>query len=1040
MNESTLTCKDEQRRPAIHQQERLNGLDYVEISDDQRTLSVYFLGQVPGGITKNNVRIEGGQRIRDIKVTGVKPESPEDRTLDGFLQVYVDRYGDFSTYTLHLVEADEQGQVKVDNWGQPIPLQGFDRHYVQLKFNFKVGCPNDLDCKSEPVYPPEERIEPEINYLAKDYASFRQLILDRFALIMPEWRERHIPDLGITLVELLAYVGDYLSYYQDAVATEAYLDTARQRISVRRHVRLVDYWMHEGCNARTWVWIEMRSSKKWLLDLENTYFITSYQGSPTNGNVLTQEDLRQISPNSYEVFEPLIGTFDLSPRFHLEDLRDLASLAAQWRDASDLLTIYLRDQLLQDTRARRLLNAYIGFGTPSKPLQKALLKELNSLIQKTNFYFGNEQSFAGRQLSEQTQALIRQRPQGKALVRLHRWLLEEAYPREFHQSNLYVYEAHNEIHFYTWGDRQCCLPKGSTKATLRDYWISDSNSQAQQLPYEYKESDSSKEARKQEPLPPDRELHLKPGDILIFEEVKGAKTGNIADADPTHRHAVRLIAVKPQEDPLYPYKPKDSQSNQNLQNLPTPVVEIEWAVEDALPFSLCISGLGPAPQCCLIEDISVARGNVVLVDRGRTIDLADDLGKVEKQDSIELCDGQGRPTEIVTVPKPFRPKLQQAPLTFSQPLFHDDLDKLPASKLLDQDPRQALPQITKLIGFPSEYPVENNYFPPVLDEWKWSPKSDLLSSYSQDRDFVVEMDNEGYAHLRFGDGELGKQPKVGTHFYATYRVGNGTSGNIGADTIAHIVFRRQTVSGITLKPHNPFPAKGGTPPEPLSEVKLFAPTTFRKKLQRAITAQDYADIVMRDFPQVQRAAATLRWTGSWYEVLVAIDPRNIEVASDQLLTEIEQHLYLYRRMGHDVVVKSAINVPLAIAMKICVLPDYLRGHVKAALMDAFSSRRLLNGQLGFFHPDNLTFGTGIYLSRLVAAAQAVQGVMSVQVTRLKRLEYVIDPSRVPASTESSSPEILNGALPLGSLEIARLDNDPSFPENGVLKFEIGGGR
>ena len=70
---------------------------------------------------------------------------------------------------------------------------------------------------------------------------------------MPDWTERHVPDLGITLVELLAYVGDYLSYYQDAVATEAYLDTARRRISVRRHVRLVDYRMHDGCNARAWV-------------------------------------------------------------------------------------------------------------------------------------------------------------------------------------------------------------------------------------------------------------------------------------------------------------------------------------------------------------------------------------------------------------------------------------------------------------------------------------------------------------------------------------------------------------------------------------------------------------------------------------------------------------------------------------------------------------------------------------------------------------------------------------------------------------------
>ena len=65
-----------------------------------------------------------------------------------------------------------------------------------------------------------------------------------------------MPYLGIALVELFAYAGDHLSYYQDAVGTEAYLDTARRRTSVRRHVRLVDYPMHDGCNARAWVCAE----------------------------------------------------------------------------------------------------------------------------------------------------------------------------------------------------------------------------------------------------------------------------------------------------------------------------------------------------------------------------------------------------------------------------------------------------------------------------------------------------------------------------------------------------------------------------------------------------------------------------------------------------------------------------------------------------------------------------------------------------------------------------------------------------------------
>src|SRR5262249_45758035 len=67
---------------------------------------------------------------------------------------------------------------------------------------------------------------------------------------MPQWRERNAADLGIALVELLAYVGDHLSYQQDVIATEAYLDTARRRGSGRRHAALVDYAVHGGGNAR----------------------------------------------------------------------------------------------------------------------------------------------------------------------------------------------------------------------------------------------------------------------------------------------------------------------------------------------------------------------------------------------------------------------------------------------------------------------------------------------------------------------------------------------------------------------------------------------------------------------------------------------------------------------------------------------------------------------------------------------------------------------------------------------------------------------
>ena len=90
--------------------------------------------------------------------------------------------------------------------------------------------------------------------------------------------------------------------------------------------------------------------------------------------------------------------------------------------------------------------------------------------------------------------------------------------------------------------------------------------------------------------------------------------------------------------------------------------------------------------------------------------------------------------------------------------------------------------------------------------------------------------------------------------------------------------------------------------------------------------------------------------------------------------------------------------------------------------------RVVGGVAGFFHPDNLTFGQGVALSALVAAAQSVAGVDNVRVTRLER-RY-----------EGPAGEVARGLLPLGPLEIARLDNDPSRPDDGLLEIIMEGGR
>ncbi|HKP12245.1 MAG TPA: hypothetical protein VJZ91_09055, partial [Blastocatellia bacterium] len=549
MDDANLICRDERRRQAARDR-NFNGIDYVEVDESQTLLCVHLFGEVPDNLGLGNVVIEGGRRVRDIQIKSVFPDKEDDEELGECLRVEVDRPGDFSTYTLRLVKADERGRPT------RMPLDGFDPRYASAQFSFKVNCPSDLDCKPADVCPPEEQLAPDINYLAKDYASFRQLILDRLALVMPDWRERHVPDIGITLVEVLAYAGDYLSYYQDAVATEAYIDTARLRVSVRRHARLIDYVMHEGCNARTWVSVGTDSDLP--LDAGSFYFVTNTRElERVEGKAINEDQLDKldIPHTDYEVFEPLVGKGDESIK---------------------------------------------------------------------------------------------------------------------------LYAAHSRIHFYTWGDAECCLPKGATRATLKGRLQADAPPPREpDKPYGQPQAQAAQQEEPQSKSDDYPLLHLRPGDVLIFEEVIGTKTGNPADADPTHRHAVRLTKVEQGLDPLFD----------------RPVVEIEWGEADALPFALCVSAMAGAPNCKPIEDATVALGNCLLVDHGRTL-APEDLGEVPAQALTGQCECGA--AEMTCAPGKFQPSLKQAPLTFSQPL---DAAR-PASLMLAQDPRKALPQIKWLIGWP----------------------------------------------------------------------------------------------------------------------------------------------------------------------------------------------------------------------------------------------------------------------------------------------------------------------------------------------------
>jgi hypothetical protein len=496
--------------------------------------------------------------------------------------------------------------------------------------------------------------------------------------------------------------------------------------------------------------------------------------------------------------------------------------------------------------------------------------------------------------------------------------------------------------------------------------------------------------------------NLKKDDVLIFIEERNPENGNTADADISHRHAVLLTKVTPSNDPLF----LDTKTS-----TPIPVTEIEWMAADALPFPLCIA-LVEVPEdekdkgAAETQPVSAALGNIVLADHGRTI----------KADNVH--------------PEPFgrhsRCRLEDTDITHSVNFsFEDDEERksaatvygdMAAAELLVQDVRKALPAVMLKDA----------------DE-SWQPQRDLLGSDRFAPEFVVEMEDDGRAYIRFGDGIYGKVPAEDTEFAPTYRIGNGSSGNIGAEGINHAVTRD---SGITVV-WNPLPARGGTDAESIEEVRQYAPQAFRTQ-ERAVTEADYADVAQRH-PEVQKAVATRRWTGSWYTMFLTIDRKGGFDVDDAFEAELVEFLDKYRLAGQDLEIDGPSYVPLYISFAVCVEPGYFCSDVEEALLEIFSSTDLPDGRRGFFHPDNFTFGQRVYLSEFLAKAMQVPGVRWVDT------EAIDSQTKNPTGNcfqrwgEPAHGELEQGWIDIGRLEIARLDNDPNAPENGKLEFIMEGG-
>lgn len=322
-----------------------------------------------------------------------------------------------------------------------------------------------------------------------------------------------------------------------------------------------------------------------------------------------------------------------------------------------------------------------------------------------------------------------------------------------------------------------------------------------------------------------------------------------------------------------------------------------------------------------------------------------------------------------------------------------------------------------------------------VDGIPWVAVEDFIDSEAADRHYRFTRDNEARLTVHFGDGVRGAMPPEGADVTVRLRIGNGSEGQVaaGALTAFDEAFVFPTPGQRIVAVRNPFAASGARDAQSLAEARLLGP--FQLRLQnRAVVPADYEACLAagvrlgpaRIVPV--QSKARLRQTGTWTTVFVSVDlPQRRPLAATPGLRAALEALLQQRKMaGVDVHVEDARYCPLHIGLRVEVDAGHFARDVRSAVEQALVGP--LTGALPFFGAGRFRFGQAVHLSDLYAVVTAVEGVRSVAVTRFKRLG------------DRYADREAQGFVPVGALEVARCDNDPADPSQGVLFVRTCGGK
>lgn len=304
----------------------------------------------------------------------------------------------------------------------------------------------------------------------------------------------------------------------------------------------------------------------------------------------------------------------------------------------------------------------------------------------------------------------------------------------------------------------------------------------------------------------------------------------------------------------------------------------------------------------------------------------------------------------------------------------------------------------------------------------WTLQENLAFSRDQ-RDYVIEVDEDDEATVIFGDDAFGQIPSREATITATYRVGGGLLGNVPANTIQTIVNAPQ-LALIGAKVTNPTAATGGAERESIEHAVLHAPGVFRSH-KRAVTADDYKSLAL-NFRGVGKVRAE---RSNWNTVTLYVAPEGGGQVSDVLESGLLAFFEDKRPLSTIIEIADVDYVKIYITAHVGVKSYYSRTEVQTKIQAAV-------GDLLAF--ENVDFAQTVYLSKFYEVIEAIEGVQFVTIAEFRR--KVPHPCPVPPPDEFTSDLVApSGKIVLCPNEIATTPDGDETGYEGGIRVEMEGG-